>query len=408
MSNKELYKDGFITSTKNETEFKDLVREIRANSRWIPNVQGEKMIVTALTGYGQTSFEAVTGETAKDTEPLDIPEELLNDTLHNGTRLVVRCGIENIPLRDCGYPSMLQTLVGISGPGVSRLWNRNEHMWAKTLNEFIMSQKNDLLVYESCGKISGVFSKSYTPMEIEELISAAETAMGDRLGEVAFEGGVVTHALTTCMWSFPDKEQEIIDAYVDAISAHKSLYGVGAFTPVVKFESSNTGASCANLIPMFKTSSRGAFTAGKAVKIRHDKKRIGGATGCGMSDFIDQAGELLPAFTNGIEVFKSMANVFIANPENAFIGAANWAFGDSLPRKWASNALSTFMDLCGGGVVTMHDIFLGICDISTEAEKAGAPQSRISDISDAIGKFFIRNGNWEEFDVTGTVAWGGK
>lgn len=393
---KERFRDDYVFSSKDRESFMEELAEIQAESTWMENVPGSDLRISSVQPIEVVPLASKYG----------LKEDVLTDTASpEGTQLLLHIDGNTDCLRQTAYAGLLQTAVGITGPGVGRLWKRSSQIFCESLNEFLKAQGNSLKLYRCCDKISGVFSSNYQQMEVATLITTAETAFVDRMGEPLFEQGYTDHALSSCSWEFPDTEQELIDQYQKLLTGKLNAYGAN-FSPLVSMVTSNTGASAATLTPMLTAPGRAPFRVGRGVRIRHDNRQIGGATGCGMEAFKQQAGEMFTLFTDGIEAMSRMADHWIKNPQNAFIAACNWAFGERLPRKLASNALEDFMTITGGNPCTMYDIFIGISDINTEAEKANLAFDRKVEISENIAKLFSHK-NWSDFDLAGQVAWNG-
>lgn len=390
--------DNYGFATKSRDEFVKEIKEIQADSAWDEEVPADTLKITHIQPIDSYMLS----------EKYGIDQDILADTAdEEGTKLLLQEGNEingTIQcLRDTGYYGLLQTAIGLSGSGIKRLWKRSRDLFVESMNEFLKSNGNSMKVYRSCGKVSGVFSQTYKVMEIPELFEISEEAFAKRLGDSSFESGELTHSLTSCGWALPDIKEKLMDSYHEAVNSIN--YNLD-FTPSVKLVSSNTGSASAMLLPMLKSDNGRQFPLGRGVRIRHDNRNIGKyTTGCGMNDFKQQANEIFPRFMDSMEALKNMAQCDIEYTQNAFIAACNWAFGNNVPSKYASAALDSFMDITEGDPCSMHDIFIGICDIATEASKNGASLERRAAIDDALARFYGYRGDWGDFDISGTVAW---
>ena len=394
---KERFRDDYFVVTKDKEEFLSELSAIRADSEWIPSVPGNELQISSILPIEVTPMSIQYG--------IDAPV-LLDTADRDGTQLLLHMGYNQVEcVRNTAYSGLLQTAVGLSGPGLSRLWKRSSQHFCECLNEFLRSQNGNLKLYKSCGKISGVFSSNYNEMEILDLITIAEEALEPDMGTAVFRSGHIEHSLTGCSWEFPEVEYELMKKYRDLIEEKTKVYGIN-YIPVVELITSNTGASTASLIPMFCAPGKVPFRVGNGVRIRHDNRQIGTATGCGLEAFKDQAATMFSMFNDGIEALERMTHVTMANVQNAFISACNWCFGERLPRKLAAAALETFLELNGDEPCSMYDLFMAISDINYEAEKANVTFDRKVEISECIARL-LKHRNWAEFDIFGAVAWNG-
>lgn len=394
----ERYMDNYMFATKDENEFLSEMDAIRGASDWLEPVPGKDLSLSSVLPI--------------EVMPLAMKYRLDEDTLRDTadpecTQLLLHIGDNRVEcLRNTAYAGLLQTAVGLTGPGISRLWKRSSQIFCDSLNEFLKANGNSIKLYRCCGKISGAFSTNYKEMEIRDLYDEAVKSFQAEMGEPVFASGSIEHSITSCSWTFPDVEYDIMDEYRRMLDSKTQLYG-SSFIPVVSFYSSNTGASAATLVPMFMAQGKAPFHVGRGVRIRHDSRQIGNATGCGMEAFRAQAADMFTLFKTGIAAMSEMGDVTILNPMNAFVSACNWAFGERLPRKFAAAALDTFMRLCDGQPCTMYDIYIGMTEINTEAELAGVGESRRIEIAESIARV-LRHKNYNEFDVpSGVVAWNG-
>lgn len=393
----EKFRDDYSFSTEDRVSFMRELNDIREDSEWIPEIKGSDLQISSIQPI----------EVVPMSLKYNIPEEILSDTAANeGTQLLLHNGNQTECIRTTAYAGLLQTAVGLSGPGIGRLWKRSSQIFCDSLNEFLRAQNGQLKLYKSCGKISGVFSNNYNEMEIIDLIYTAEDAFSLDLGTPRFIGGHIEHALTSCTWDFPEVEDAMMEKYRNMIEQKTHSTGV-RYKPIVSMLTSNTGASAATLVPKFVAPGKAAFHIGTGIRIRHDNRQIGTATGCGMDAFMRQASEMFNLFNESFEMLCKMADFKISNPGNAFIAACNWCFGERLPRKLASAALEEFNSMIGSRTsCTMYELFLSISEINNQAEKANLTFDRRVEISECIARLF-KHRNWGELDVAGVVAWNG-
>lgn len=391
------YMDDYHFDTRVREDFVREIQAIQADSCWLEEIPGKALSVTSIQPI----------EVIPQANQYGLDEATLMDTADvEGTQLILHIeGGESIAMRNTCTTGLYQNVAGVLGSGLGRLWKRSSALFCEVLNEFILSQGNKVKLYKSCDKISGIFSAAYQAMEIPSLFKIAEDSFQEELGEPLFNNGHIEHAITSCTWEFPDAEAGMMARYQTLVGSKTKVYGTD-FAPVVSFVTSNTGAYAATLTPMFCAPGKVPFRIGPGIRIRHESKMRSGSTGVGIEAFETQAKEMYAMFTSGIEAMGEMADMWIENPENAFISACNWCFGERLPRKLASNALEAFLVLNGNTPCTMHDVFLGISDINFEAEKANMGFERKLEISECIAKLLTTR-VWKDFDVVGTVAWNG-
>lgn len=259
--------DNYRFVTDSETELLQEVQEMEQNSRWLPGVPSKKIHVLPLEPI---EVPIVVQKIADDPMltrkvSLDAAMEAADPAV--GSHFITTNEPNAWVLRDTAISSLHNT-AKLFGSAFSRM---TPYCSAEVLNNGLRAapDKSLTLLLERYGRIAALHSDNgggYRVMPISELLSATTRKLNDRFGTVEFLGGENSHSATACMWALPDKQDEMLTIYEDALDAHgiTSVHSMNMM-PVVKFFSSDTGNSCATAVPYFQKPAGNCvrFTDGK-------------------------------------------------------------------------------------------------------------------------------------------------
>lgn len=399
MNEKEIcrWADDYEISTENREELANEVAIMEAASQWIPGIQSKDITLTPIPSPIEAPEMA---------SKLNLDPEKTHENVNDGTKLVLDFGTNqywNIA------PAARTTLCETAKLNGSSLGRMHQIQLAQNLNNSLDVARGTTLLLVRHDKVMALHSDAaggYCIMPISKLLDIAEQSLARNFGPTDFKKAYHSNTYTSAIWELPDAQNDILDAYQNALQNAVSNLHVVNFMPAVQFSSSDTQRSSAFLTPLFRMSTGTYFRFGKGVAVKHEKSSRSGQL-YGLELFEAESQHLFARFYENMEVLKTMAETEIHHPENCFIGICNELnrSGTVISRKYADAAreeVANFAISCP--VMSMHDIYLSMSEIVSAAEQAGATKTTVYNIEDAIARVLTMD--WTSFDVGGTVAWG--
>lgn len=383
--------DAYEFYTKNESDLIEEVRLMEENSRWTAGITSKHLTLEAVDG-------PIFAKQVSEDNNLDY--ETVYDTVSEGTQLLLSVGGRLRCVRDTARASLYET-AKLNGSALGRM---RVSSLAETLNNGLFVARGSTLMLERFGKVSALHSDAaggYRIMPISELLSITQGELSRKYGVPVFKYGYNQHDYTYAVWELPDVQGDMIDKYQQALDNAVSYNHAISFMPAVRFSSSDTASSSAMLVPMFKLPSGVYFRLGEGVQVKH-KRSVRAGVKDGVELFEERAGELFAMFNETAEIVKKMGETEIWNASNCLVGICNRL---RIPKKYADLAREeverfTLNSPC----VSMHDIYLSLCECVGYAKTSGASQSVIFALEENIAKVLTLD--WTEFDIGGIVAWG--
>lgn len=322
----------------------------------------------------------------KDAEIEKIRDLIWDTDEAEGTSLMITTDQQSFLLRDCAMPSLYES-AKVSGAALGRLQKkRRQEDLALVLNTCLSEARGGSTVCFRAGKCAAVLSDNYVVMDTMDVVRVAEKTISKNMGKMDFVGGLNTHYYTYMRYELPDKEDEFMKLYEEALmNTATSLRGISCM-PAVAVSTSDTGYAAATIQPLIKRKTAGGtayvhFT--KPIKIEHR-----GASS-GLEAFESAAEGIFAKFKQTMETIKNMANTKIYHPINAIRLMGKRV---QLPAKYISRAMSIHMSL-GTGACSMHDVYLSFIDALDDVDGV----SKRLDLEETIAR--ILSLNWTDYDL---------
>ncbi len=375
-----------------EAELNQEVREMEANSQWVPGIISKNVEIEAV--YPIDAMQTA--------EKYGFDEDLMMDTSNGETPYVVNTGFESHMVRETARSSLCET-AKLFGSALGRM---APELFAQTINNGLSVARGSTLMLMRYGKCSALHSNAdggYQVMEISKLLDISTDVIAKRFGEADFIRGSNSHGYTSALWQLPDAQMEMLKKYQQVLNRNGgSKYPIN-FMPGVRFASSDTAASCATLEPVFFIPRTGvALPFVEGVRIRHTKR---GYDKPAIEVFEEKASQIGSLFDASMEQIEKLASISIMNGVNAVVSVCN-AF--NISKKWGESARVEMERLTAGGyAVNAHDLYLCLTEAIAEAVACKASETVIVDLEDKIMRV-LKIKDWSEHDVGGVVAWGQK
>ena len=373
----------------NENSLIQSVIEMEKNSEWIHGITAREIRLEAIDDrplFLQTQVQQY------HLDNLSLVEE----TAQFGTKLLIYTGVYRN-----GQSFELVRDTAVSGlHRVARL-NGNS-LGQMTRLKYCETMNNGLIRY---GKLSGLHSGAdggYMAMPISSLLDITADTVTKRFGKAVMTGGYNSHGFTRATWELPNAQNRLIDMYQKALNeaGHGSQYAVN-FMPGVDFYSSDTAASAASLDPVFFKPNGTPLHFVDGIKIKH-LRRGDAKDKDGLELFAEGADNIFAKFEDVTRVITKLAGIKIYNPENCCIRLCNRYH---ISPKYGQAALEEIGRIALGEMyITAHDLYLGMTEILSEAERCDASQKVMTKLEESLARI-IRT-DFSEDDVSGTVAWG--
>lgn len=392
--NRKRWEENYCIETRDEDTFLAEIDEMELETLWINDVVSKDIRLTAIPTLM---------ESAEISAKFHLDPEQCYENAEDGTKLILTYGDKHYNVSNIARATLYET-AKLWGSSLGRL---PACYLADNLNHSLTVAKGTSLMLVRQGKVMALHSDgSYVIMPISTLVDITKRALS-QYGEVRFECGFHSNAYTSAVWSLPDAQDALIDAYQNALKNAASHNHAINFMPVVRFSASDTAHSSAILRPMFQKTNGTVFPLGEGISVKHERK--GSSGDCGVKLFEQQAGQLYAKFGESIEDLKKMAETSIYNPQNCVVGIFNWINRSTtvIPRKYA-DVIREEVEIMAVNtpVLSMHDIYLSMTECVGLAQQAGASQSSLINIEEAISR--VMKLDWKSFDIGGVVAWGEK
>ena len=377
------------------------VMEMEENSEWIPGITARDIRLEAI-----------------DDRPMFLDSqiqqfhldniELAEETALFGTRLLIYMGVRSYSngrvhelVRDTAV-SGLHRVARLNGNSLSQM---SRTKYCESMNNGFETSKGTALGLIRYGKLSGLHSGAdggYMAMPISRLLDITADTVTRRFGTAVMSAGYNSHGFTRAMWELPNAQNRLIDMYQKALTeaGHPSLYAVN-FMPGVDFYSSDTAASAASLDPVFFKSNGTPLRFIEGIKVKH-LRRGDAKDRDGLDLFAEGTENIFAKFEDVTKVIVRLAGIKIHNPENCCIRLCNRYH---ISPKYGQAALEEVERIAMGEMyITAHDLYLGMTEVLSEAERCDASQKVMTKLEESLAK--IVRTDFSEDDVSGTVAWG--
>ena len=390
-----------------EQDLYNEIVEMEKNSIWVPGITSKDIVILGLDDsplFGDIGSDEVPMMTFAECMRYGIAEDLLDETMIRGQKLVVKLSHTQGLMRNTAYPSLCET-AKINGAALGRLFEKNHFEFAEMMNLALSVAKGTTLALERYGKISALHSSAdggYEVMPISKLFEITTSALKDRFGTIDFQHGSNSHGYTSATWELPDARDKILTLYQDAVQAKNSKYAIN-FMPAVRFASSDTAISCATLEPVFVMPSGATTGFVDPIKVKHSKRGSSNGSKTPIEVFEEEADTVWAKFEESAKAISELSNITIYNGCNCVVSLCKKY---RIPKKYGEAARLEVERLTSGGdpTITAHDLYLAMTEIVAEAMRCDANDRTISNLSEAVNK--VLKADWLEHDVGGMVAWG--
>lgn len=387
------WEDAYDRTVKEESELLSEIEYMEDHSMWIPGVSSKTLRVLPIN----TPIEA-----SLLTNQLNLDYERTYENATDGPKLILQHDGEHHNISGLAKGTLQET-AKLNGAALGRMTHGK---LADTLNNGLEVARGNSLLLLRHDKIMAFHSGAeggYCVMPISDLLRITKEQLEKKFGEIRFEEGYTSNAITLAFWELPEAQSLLIDAYQDALSSAISSCHAINFMPAVRFSASDTARSCAELVPYFKAGNFN-ISFGTGVSVRHEKKASGSY---GLELFEEEVSDLFAKFDETFDTIKRLAEIEIFNAENCFVGLINRLNkGQSLiPKKYADEVREEIANFAQNYTsVSAHDIYISMCRIPSIAKASGATKKSILTMEETLSR--VLSLDWEEYDIGGTVTWG--
>lgn len=378
--------DSYAFSTGEESALIEEIAEMERNSQWISGIVSHDIELEAIDGPLAAMDVA---------DKTGINYDIVLDTAQAGTSLTVNADKQIWCVRDTARTSLCET-AKLFGSALGRM---TPYLFSETINHGLHVARGRTLLLERYGKASAFMSAAaggYCIMPISELLASVVASLSRNFGTPDFILGTNTHSLTEARWELPDAQGDILTIYQDALAKSGSHCYATNFMPTVRFRSSDTGLSCAMLIPEFKLRDGVYFRLTDGISVKHEQRKDGG-----MEKFKDDIEDIYSQYQAIGTVVADLASIDIQNPCNCVVSLCKKY---SIPKKYGDVAREKVERFCiNSPILSAHDIYLSMAEVVGAAIDGGASDRVISNLEESISK--ILRVEWRDHDVGGIVAW---
>lgn len=373
------WRDNDMTWTSDREEFVYLINEAQEHTRWLNGFRSSELSTVP------TTFSDVFGT------------DLERENIEEGTGLTLLVGNNRYPISEIGRKSLYNT-ADISGQSLGRLMLTT---LSEFLNECLKVSKSNSLLLLRYGKIMAFHTDKYCIMPIQTLFKVTEEKLKERFGTIIFTEGYHSNNFTQAVWELPNFQNDFMENYYSAIEDH-AVNPVNIM-PAVRFSASDTATSAVTATPMAMLPSGVCMPVVQGISIKHEH-HANGLEGILLYETALQ--DIFAKFEDVTEAIKKMASFEVEYPVNCLTGICNRLNKSTtmIARKYADAARQEVENLASFQErITMYDIFLCMGECIHAAKKAQASIATLNNIEEAIA--LIPKMKWDNFDVSGLVAW---
>lgn len=376
------YMDGFSKSFDEPQELLGFLREREENAAW-------QTVPTRLVEFQAIDEETLSGKMLLQSYKAMGKEGLIEDTLQN-TRLLLKAEDNVYPVRNCAIATILSR-ARISGNALSKV---KKDVLAQILNYCVGVASGNALLRLSDEKVSAMHGgdeSEYAILQTPMLFEKVTERLAKDFAGFHFAGGHFDHSMVTAIWDFPDN-MELLDAYQEALDTHG--INIGKFKPAVRFSTSDTGVSGANLYPLLLAESNGrSITLGSPLKLEHKH-------GADLEKFEAQLGLLYPRYIDAVEQLGKLMEVYVNYPYNTMLRVMKRV---GVTKKLAYQVAEQWVAQHGETGCTAHDLYLAMCEATFILQCDGASGSKVAQMEENVSRALKIK--WEDYDYAGDVKW---
>ncbi len=256
------------------------------------------------------------------------------------------------------------------------------------INEGLSLMNGDCLLYSCDEMMRGVHSDGYVPLKITELVEALETGLKNDFPDTKLVGASVSHQFTAFDYELNDQK---LQAEIENVLRNAGV--AYDFVPVIRFCTSNTGDSGANLYAGVKHGSTISFIE-EPIRLEH----TGSAS---IEKFSDNVGQILALFKSTPEKLEKLGEVKIKNTAQCY---KNIALAAGIPVKAFAEKAEDF-EAVYGDTATALDVYFDISEALEEYAKTVKMQEmRKVQLSALLARVALNPEHISELDVNVQTA----
>lgn len=383
MTENKIYADDYACSFSDPESFLSFLNERKQNSRWMtaPSKELEFQAIEENTPMGNLIMQVYQN---------DGKAGILADTMAN-TAVLLRVNGEDIPVRSCAVKSILER-ARISGYALSKV---KTNVFTQILNYCMNVASGKSLIKVADDKVSAVHGgdeKDYKILDMQAMFERVKDYLDLNFPGNSFVTGHFDHAIAMGIWRLDGQADQLLDTYRRELTA-KGLSNK-AITPALRFMSSDTGVSGANLYPTLMVgSSNRLVPLGYPIKTEHKGK-------ADLDYFEEQMGQIYARYEQALDQQMQLLNIEIQHTYTTFLGVLKRI---SAPKKASYEALEYFKVQHGDDPCTAYELYLNMCEIIFLAQCEGASGSRIAQLEEIVARAI--KVNWHEYDRVGDFVW---
>ena len=293
---------------------------------------------------------------------------------------------EDLPYNDFAIKSICDR-ADVSGGAIHRL---SGEKFREHINDYfdVAVKKNSIInVYD--GVVYAAHSQSYAILNIKECVNVLINHLNKAYPNNELLNYVITP--TETIVDFALNDDNLNKKYEEALQ--KKIGGLRKIYPVLRFITSNTGWSGANIIPILYMNGAKTITT-EPIVLNHKGK-------ANLDKFAENCERSYSLMLEGVEKLNELSKIVIDYPANC---AANIAKEINLPKKMTMPILLDMEEDFGHLSATAREVYLYLTRL-TEVVKDPVKQFRLADqISRALKldfkKFDRSKAKWFEDNIT--------
>ncbi len=262
--------------------------------------------------------------------------------------------------------------------------NMQTEVKSAIINEFLRLRNDKCKKYVCDGMVRYVASDNYVYLPISELLKKLEDGLMKIFPDFSFRFATVSHQFVSFYFLLNDAKltQELLNIL--------QLTGAGDdYKPGLIFETSNTGDSGANLIPIMYTPNGGIMLIEEPKKLEH----VGNAS---VEEFAKNVEQLLAIYQATPDKLQKMEEVILKHPANAY---RNVALKSNIPLDCFAEKAEIFEQIYGS-MASALDLYIELVnEFSAYCSIKNVGEMRKLKVLGSLSQKFLTIDNLQYCDV---------
>lgn len=283
-----------------------------------------------------------------------------------------------IPLRSCAIPTLIERAEGLTRRITDILSNAECASIINNLYQKLGKKQKEILIKIEDEAISAIHSDEYKILPLNELFTRLHTYLYTHYKDYEFKTGYYTYELVSAFYQITD--ETLVREYEMACFKNNIQYGdlkIG-----LRFTSSDTGISGANLFPML-ISGKNVIPIWGSIPLYHKGD-------VDIEVFSENMGKLFIRYKKAVTKLSELMTVYIINPIDCMTAISKKI---AIGKKVISPAIEIFSIDNGHEPCSAHKIYTAMCRCLDDKKLTGSKRLLVEE---KLSKALVLD--WKKYD----------